>query len=65
MSGVLVIDGATRVGQLGDQLLDAQGEGVNLAGEHVDLPQQHPGKLAVMMGVLRTEARQAPGPNRF
>ena len=33
----------------GDQLLDAAGELLDLGGEGVDLVQQHPGQLAVML----------------
>ena len=49
MLGVAVIDGPSRVGQLGDQLLDARGQGVDLGGKRIDLAQQHPRQLGVMI----------------
>jgi hypothetical protein len=44
-----VIDGPSVVGQRGDQVLDARREGVDLGAEGVDLAQQHPRQLAVMI----------------
>ena len=48
-AGVAVIDGPSRVGQLGDQLLDARGQGVDLGEKRIDLAQQHPRQLGVMI----------------